>query len=110
MKFGLAKEVKEKLCELSISSESGCNSGGFFRSTFTFTIVLFKYVIWISPTMLSIPKTMKMEEETKTKKIDSKLLASNAVEDSVTIEEISIICGFAILVQWMMKLVDHVHK
>ena len=65
----LEKEVKRKLCERRISRKSGCNSGDFFKSTFTFTTVLFNNIIWISPIMLSIPKTAEMDEETKTKKI-----------------------------------------
>ena len=59
--------------------------------------------------MLTIPKTVEMDEVTKTKKINCKFLASNAVEHLTTIQELSIICGFAILLQWTMKLVDHLH-
>ena len=65
-----------------------------------------------SPTMLSIPKWVEMNEETKTKIINYKFLAGNVVEDSTTIETIeklSIICSFTILLQWTMKLVDHLH-
>ena len=54
--------------------------------------------------MLSIPETMEMDEEVKTKKINCKLLAGNAVEDSTAIEKLSIICSFAVLLQLMMKL------
>ena len=59
--------------------------------------------------MLPIPNIVEMDEEMKTKKINCKLLAGNAVEDSATIEELSIICGFAMLLQWIMRLVDHPH-
>ena len=65
-----------------------------------------------SPTMLSIPKWVEMNEETKTKIINYKFLAGNVVEDSTTIEtteKLSIICSFTILLQWTMKLVDHLH-
>ena len=55
------KEVKRKFCELRISSKSNCNSGDFFRSIFTFTNLLFKRLIWRSPTMLSIPKTVEID-------------------------------------------------
>ena len=42
--------------------------------------------------MLSIPKTvLEMDEETETKKINYKLLAGNAVEDSATVEDLSFI-------------------
>ena len=59
--------------------------------------------------MLSIPKTVKMDEEIKTKKINYNSLTGNAVEDSATTEELPIICGFAVIRQWTMKLVDHLH-
>ena len=59
--------------------------------------------------MLPIPKMVKMDEETKTKKINYKLLVGNVVEDSATMDELSIICSFAILLQWTMKLVDHLN-
>ena len=49
--------------------------------------------------MLTIPKTVEMDEVTKTKKINCKFLAGNAVEHLTTIQELSIICGFAILLQ-----------
>ena len=55
--------------------------------------------------MLSIPKTVEMDEEMKT----CKLLAGNADEDSETIEELPIICGFVILLQSTITLVDHLH-
>ena len=57
--------------------------------------------------MLSIPKTVEIDKETKTNKINCKLLAGNAVEDSATKEELSITYGFVILLQWTMKLADH---
>ena len=57
--------------------------------------------------MLPIPKVVEMDKEMKTNTINCKLLPGNAVEDSATIEELSI--GFAILLQWTMKLVDHLH-
>ena len=42
--------------------------------------------------MLPIPKMVKMDEETKTKKINYKLLVgNNVVEDSATMDELSII-------------------
>ena len=50
-----------------------------------------------------------MDEEIKTKKINYNSLAGNAVEDSATTEELPIICGFAVIRQWTMKLVDHLH-
>ena len=61
------------------------------------------------PTMLSIPKTVEMDEETKFKNISCKFLAGNAVEDFATIEELLRICNFAILLQWAMKLEGHLH-
>ena len=48
-------------------------------------------------------------EEMKTKKINHKLLVGNATEGFTTIEELSIICGFAILLHWTIKLADHLH-
>ena len=59
--------------------------------------------------MLPIPKTVKIDEETKTNKINCKLLADNAVEDSATIEDLSIIYSFVILLQGTMKLVDYLY-
>ena len=88
----VVKEVKRNFCELRILSKSSCNSGDFLRSILTFTILLFKNVTWRSLTMLSIPKTvLEMDEETETKKINYKLLAGNAVEDSATVENLSFI-------------------
>ena len=55
------------------------------------------------------PENSENSKETETKKINCKLLANNGGEDSATIEELSIICSFAILLQWSMKLVDHHH-
>ena len=52
---------------------------------------------------------MKIDEETKTSKINCKLLADNAAEDSAAIEDLSIIYGFVILFQGTMKLVDHLY-
>ena len=79
------KEVKGKFCELRISSKSSCNSGDFFRSIFTFAILVIKNLIWRLPTMLSIPETVEMDEEVKTKKINRKFLAAKAAEESTTI-------------------------
>ena len=103
----VVKEVKRKFCELRISSKSSCNKGDFFRSIFSFTILLFKNLR--PPTMLSIQKTVEMDEEMKTKKINCELLAGNAVKDSARRVELSIIYSFAILLQWRMKLLHHLH-
>ena len=59
--------------------------------------------------MLSIQKTVEMDEEMKTKKINCELLAGNAVKDSARRVELSIIYSFAILLQWRMKLLHHLH-
>ena len=59
--------------------------------------------------MLSIPETVEMDEEVKTKKINCKFLAAKAAEESTTISKLSIISGFGILLQWTMKLVDHLN-
>ena len=100
------KRSKKKVLWAKDIKKIKCNSGDFFRSILTFTILLFKNLILKAPTMLSIPKTRHINEEMKTKKINCKLLAGNAIDDSTTIEELSIICGFAILLQWTMELVD----
>ena len=49
--------------------------------------------------MLSIPETVEMDEEVKTKKINCKFLAAKAAEESTTISKLSIISGFGILLQ-----------